>query len=59
MVESPPNCPKCGAADALPIVRGLPSDELERQGTVALGGCVIHDDDPDWRCRQCGEEWRS
>ena len=61
MVKSP-NCPKCGAPDALPIVRGLPTEELfelERQGRVALGGCVVGDHDPEFRCRQCGEEWRS
>ncbi len=50
-------CPKCGSVDASPIVYGLPTEETfdhERQGAVALGGCVITGNDPEWACKRCG-----
>jgi hypothetical protein len=52
-----PRCPRCGGA-LVPIVYGLPTRETEliaARGAVALGGCVIHDGAPRWRCRACGE----
>ena len=43
-------CPRCGAR-AIPILRGLPSleaFEAADRGEIALGGCVVTDEDPDF-----------
>jgi hypothetical protein len=40
----------------------MPSPEtVERsaRGEVAIGGCVIGDDDPDWECLGCGLRGKS
>lgn len=55
MVE-PLRCPKCEALEVVPIVYGLPGEELlaaGEAGEVFLGGCVVSDEDPAWRCRVC------
>jgi ADP-ribosyl-[dinitrogen reductase] hydrolase len=59
MVEH--RCPQCGSSGALPVAYGLPSPELFEEveaGKVALGGCIISGDDPDWFCPRCGVRWR-
>lgn len=55
-------CPECGSSDIAEILWGLPafSDELEAEieaGHVFLGGCIVSDFDPDWRCNACGCEF--
>lgn len=62
MNEPPECCPKCGSKKVAAILYGLPdfSDELERKldaGEVVLGGCIISDDDPLWRCVECQHRW--
>lgn len=57
----PPPCPACASAQTIPIIYGLPGEELGRQaeeGTIALGGCVVSDDDPQWKCRACQHQWK-
>ncbi len=57
----PVSCPACGSADVLPIVYGLPEDELlERaeRGEVALGGCCVEVGGPDTRCTLCRTDFR-
>ena len=54
-------CPRCGAA-SVPIVYGLPSYELfdaADRGEVALGGCMVLDEQPTRACRgvDCGLEF--
>ena len=52
-------CLECGA-DAVPIVYGLPGVELMEasdRGEVALGGCIIMDDQPTWQCLHCGHSF--
>jgi hypothetical protein len=62
LAPNPPAvCPTCGSPRVARILYGLPafSEELERalqEGTVALGGCVVTGDDPDWRCLACGDD---
>lgn len=54
------NCPKCKKRTGVDIVYGMPSPELfeqAEQGLVALGGCVIEDNQPDYRCQECRFEW--
>lgn len=57
-------CPRCGSVDALPVVYGYPSAELEEaasRGEVALGGCrlvvpgdrFLGESAPLLRCRSC------
>jgi hypothetical protein len=54
-------CAECGGK-GVRIVYGLPGPELgdaAERGELALGGCVIGDDDPNLQCRACGNEWRT
>lgn len=55
-----PSCPACRAAEVIPIAYGFPGPPLMEaadRGQVALGGCVVHDDMPEWRCAECGDEF--
>ena len=55
-------CPRCHSDEVVPVVYGMPSAELveeSRAGRVALGGCTIWPDSPEWRCVACGHEWRT
>jgi len=58
----PPPCPECGRNSVIPIVYGLPNKDIiekAKRHEVALGGCFVTEDHPQWRCRDCGHEWRS
>lgn len=52
-----PVCIKCrNKIHVIPIVYGYPSSETFRQrdiGKIALGGCIIQDDNPKWHCSDC------
>jgi len=53
-------CPRCGSAEVIPIVYGLPGPGLVRDceaGEVELGGCCVYDNMPTCRCRACGFGW--
>ena len=53
-------CPSCTATNPLEILYGLPSHEMQRaesEGAIALGGDIIGDDSPAYRCRDCGHEF--
>lgn len=57
-----PACPNCGTDEPLPISYGLPMPEsLEacERGEIALGGCCLTLDDPEWQCRSCGHRYHS
>ncbi len=61
-MENPPTCPRCHSDEVLPIAYGMPSPEMvegSAAGRVALSGCVVWPEAPDWRCVKCGHEWRS
>jgi hypothetical protein len=52
-----PACPECSSKNPLPIAYGLPGEEMieaHERGEIALGGCCLTGDDPDWACRSCG-----
>lgn len=55
-------CPRCGNGNPLELVYGMPSGEMMKavnDGHIALGGSVITDSNPAYRCRAegCGTEW--
>ncbi|MGV0962328.1 MAG: hypothetical protein ACOYBT_00385 [Polynucleobacter sp.] len=53
-------CPTCNKNTGVDIVYGEPSIEIARQielGEIALGGCVIEPNQPNYRCMSCGFEW--
>jgi hypothetical protein len=57
----PQSCPACGSPRIARILYGLPafSKDLEdalSEGIVALGGCVLSGDDPEWQCLGCGQK---
>ena len=57
----PKICPKCGSGEIVPIVYGYPLESLmeeAKQGKVELGGCCVSDNDPDFKCKSCGSEFR-
>ncbi len=54
------SCPRCTGQEVLPIVYGLPSEEMLRKaerGVVALGGCTIDRDSPFSVCTRCDHHW--
>jgi hypothetical protein len=61
-MEDVKRCPRCHSDEVLPIVYGMPGPELTEEslaGRVALGGCMMWPEAPDWRCVVCGHEWRA
>lgn len=53
-------CPACGSQAVLRIVYGMPGEEMRRKaeaGLIALGGCVIEEDQPRAECGDCGHQW--
>ncbi|TVQ53813.1 MAG: hypothetical protein EA377_07075 [Phycisphaerales bacterium] len=61
-----PPCDSCGSEDVARIIWGLPvppkpGSQMERdvnEGRIVYGGCAISGNDPDFRCKACGHEWR-
>lgn len=52
-------CPECDTPRPATIMFGLPfiDAQLENdlaEGRIVLAGCIISDDDPKWRCLECG-----
>ncbi|GAA4741866.1 hypothetical protein GCM10025783_11400 [Amnibacterium soli] len=50
-------CPVCGAGDPRRIAYGLPAPELFDDPDIALGGCLVADDAPRFRCRTCATDF--
>ena len=53
-------CPRCGGRPR-PILYGMPGPEmmeLAEAGLIAIGGCVIDDENPTVCCRDCGQGWQ-
>ena len=54
------NCPSCNEKTGVEIYYGMPSEELMKRaelGEIAIGGCVIEDGQPNYRCLACAFEW--
>jgi len=52
-------CPKC-EGDLIPIVYGYPGPEMVEsadRGEILLGGCIVSDNDPQFRCKNCGRQY--
>jgi hypothetical protein len=59
MVLVVPACPVC-KEPGIPLLFGLPVPEARKAadaGQLALAGCIMPDDPPNWQCRQ-GHQWR-
>ncbi|MFN8017869.1 MAG: hypothetical protein U0P45_07070 [Acidimicrobiales bacterium] len=57
---SKPRCPRCGSADTIPIIYGLPSADAwdaQERGEAVLGGCCILPGHATDECRACGRSF--
>lgn len=55
-------CPSCGSAAVIPIVYGMPDEDLVRrdaEGLALIGGVAMYDYSPEWHCKDCQHQWRS
>jgi DNA-directed RNA polymerase subunit RPC12/RpoP len=57
-------CEYCGSERCAKILYGrIKETEQLRDdlaaGKVVLGGCMVDDWMPEWRCLNCGEQWRT
>jgi len=62
MTRPDERCPRCGAADPVPILYGMPTEkagEAAARGELVLGGCAVDSDAPDRRYWACGHQWLS
>ena len=57
------NCPNCNKEWIAEILWGLPGyfdkemeEQIERK-EITLGGCLVTDHDPKWKCNNCYYEW--
>lgn len=60
MSNQKPDCPACDSKEVVAIMFGYPSPEMLEaadSGEIALGGCCVDVDDPDWHCNDCEHEW--
>jgi hypothetical protein len=54
-------CPACQLKAGVKILFGFPSYKMferSERGEIALGGCVLSEESPDYRCLSCGHEWQ-
>jgi|GEM_PF-2602830 len=52
-------CPRCGGV-GVHLAYGLPRPEgreAARRGEIALAGCYVGFNDPEWRCKSCRHKW--
>lgn len=57
--RKPRKCEQCGSTKIANIFYGYPSistklDKAIQEGRIVLGGCVITECDPNWKCVDCG-----
>lgn len=54
--RKPERCPACDSPLIADICYGYPSRETAEaagRGEIVLGGCLIDDANPQWKCRAC------
>ncbi|PIQ95863.1 MAG: hypothetical protein COV67_12545 [Nitrospinae bacterium CG11_big_fil_rev_8_21_14_0_20_56_8] len=50
-------CPRCRSEELIPILYGYPeSPALDKalRGEIELGGCLVSEGNPTWKCKACG-----
>lgn len=60
--QARPRCPACRGRNTIPIVYGLPDHgamERAQRGEIALGGCIVSEEQPTDECLRCGNELRA
>ena len=54
-------CPEClDEKSIITIEYGFPGQEMREKyerGEIKLGGCVISEDNPEYHCNKCENEW--
>ena len=53
-------CPRCGQENSVPLIYGLPGTgdfRLAERGLVALGGCLMPEEEAAFVCRSCDLQW--
>ena len=58
--SKPEKCPECGSTHILEIMYGFPAHiavEQERAGKIILGGCIVDEGNPKWRCIECNTDF--
>ena len=55
-------CPNCKSENVDQILRGLLdmtkiSQKDIDEGKIILGGCLVGENDLDWQCNECRNEW--
>ena len=59
-MKNVPRCPGCQSDEVIPIVYGMPSEELlarQSEGRVIIGGSCVSFGNPRWFCKKCGKKW--
>ncbi len=52
-------CPACRGRGLVPILYGMPAPEAmedARRGRLAIGGCIVADENPELHCVECGSD---
>jgi hypothetical protein len=55
-------CPNCDKSWIAEILWGYPPkmdsmDEALEKKEIVLGGCIVTDNDPKWKCNNCNYKW--
>lgn len=61
VLRKPIKCQKCGKKTVVKILYGEPnleSWELSEKGALVLGGCIVHEENPQWACTHCQTEYK-
>jgi predicted RNA-binding Zn-ribbon protein involved in translation (DUF1610 family) len=61
-ITKPKECPKCGKKKIAEYLYGMPAytESMQKDidaGKIILGGCMVSDDNPQYKCQACGYEW--
>jgi hypothetical protein len=57
-----PFCQKWGSSKTVRLQYGFPTSETFEaadRGEIALGGCCIDENTPQWECRSCEHQFRT
>lgn len=57
MLAKNPSCPLCGAHRTAQCAPGMPVHPFDHLPWLAVTGCVVGPDTPEWTCRACSHSW--